>query len=124
MNNTREQWDVQLESQDSPAESFTICAWNVTGLLDKLVDREFVRYVQSFDIVSICLGETFLDYLNTESFPEHFVFVKPAVKLSHTGRRSRRVITLVRKKLTTGVENIEVDVDHVFSLNWPEVFSV
>ena len=36
INNTREQRGVQLESQDSPTESFTICAWNVTGLLDKL----------------------------------------------------------------------------------------
>ena len=58
----------------------------MTGLLDKLANREFVRYVQLFDTVG--LGETFLDYLNTETFPEHFVFVKPAVKLSHMGRRS------------------------------------
>ena len=55
-------------------------------MLDKLADREFVRYVQLFD--TVCLGETFLDYLNTETLPEHFVFVKPAVKLSHMGRRS------------------------------------
>ena len=67
----------------------------MTGLLDKLADREFLRYVQLFDTVCIALGETFLDYLNTETFPEHFVFVKPAVKFSHMGRRSGGVITLV-----------------------------
>ena len=39
----------------------------MTSLLDKLADREFLRYVQLFDIV--CLGETFLDYLNAETFP-------------------------------------------------------
>ena len=69
INTTSEQMDFQPESQASPAESFTICAWNLTGLLDKLADREFLRYVQLFDIV--CLGETFLDYLNTDTFPEH-----------------------------------------------------
>ena len=36
------------------------------------------------------------------------MFVKPAVKLSHMGRRSGAVITLVRKKLTTVVKNFEV----------------
>ena len=114
INNTRELRDVQLESQASPAESFTICAWNVTGLLDKLADREFLRYVQLFDIV--CLGETFLDYLKAETFPEHFVFVKPAVKLSLMGRRSGGIIALVRKQLTTVVENIEVDFDNILLL--------
>ena len=78
---------------------------------DWLVDREFVRYVQLFDIV--CLGETFLGYLNTETFPEHSVFVKPAVKLNHMGRRSGGVITLVRKQLTTAVENIVVGFDNI-----------
>ena len=111
INNTMEQKGVQLESQGSPAESFAICAWNVTGLLDKPADREFLRYVQLFDIV--CLGETFVDYLNTETFPEHSVFVKPAVKPSHMGRRSRGVITLVRKQLTTTVENTEADFDNI-----------
>ena len=86
----------------------------MTGLLDKLADREFLRYVQLFDIV--CLGETFLDYLNAETFPEHFVFVKSAVKLSHMGRRSGGVIALVRKQLTTVVENIEVDFDNILLL--------
>ena len=80
-------------------------------MLDKLADREFVRYVQLVDIV--CLYETLLDYLNTETFPEHFVFVKPVVKLSHMGKRSGGVITLVRKQLMTVVENIEVDFDNI-----------
>ena len=80
-------------------------------MLDKPADREFLRYVQLFDIV--CLGETFVDYLNTETFPEHSVFVKPAVKPSHMGRRSRGVITLVRKQLTTTVENTEADFDNI-----------
>lgn len=41
------------------------------------------------------------------------MFVKPAVKLSHMGRRSGGVITLVRKQLTTVVENTEVDFDNI-----------
>ena len=95
----------------------------MTGLLDKLADQEFVRYVQLFD--TVCLGETFLDYLNTETLPEHFVFVKPAVKLSHMGRRSGGSITLVRKQLTTVVENIEVDFDNILLLKLSgSVFSV
>ena len=41
------------------------------------------------------------------------MFVKPAVKLSHMGRRSGDVITLVRKLLTTVVEDIEVDFNNI-----------
>ena len=44
------------------------------------------------------------------------MFVKPAVKLSHMGRRSGGSITLVRKQLTTVVENIEVDFDNILLL--------
>ena len=80
-------------------------------MLDKPADREFLRYVQLFDIV--CLGETLLDYLNAETFPDHFMFVKPTVKLSPMGRRSGGVIALVRKQLTTVVENTEADFDNI-----------
>ena len=41
------------------------------------------------------------------------MFVKPAFKLSHMGRRSGGVIMLVRKKLMTVIKNIKVDFDNV-----------
>ena len=44
------------------------------------------------------------------------MFVKPAVKLSHTGRRSGGVIALVREQLKTVVENTEVDFDNILLL--------
>ena len=86
----REQMDAQLERHASPTDAFKVCAWNVTSLWNKLTDPEFVRYVHLFDV--ICLGETFLDYLNAEIFSGHSVFLKPAIKLGQLGRRSGDVI--------------------------------
>ena len=92
----------------------------MTGLLDKLADREFVRYVH----LLVCLGETLLDRLRTETFPEHFGFVKPAVKLRHTGKKSGGVITLVRKKAFELSKISRLTFTILFSLNCPEAFSM
>ena len=106
-----EQMDDQPERHASPAEAFKICAWNVTGLWNKLTDPKFVMNVQLFDV--ICLWETFVDYLNAEIFPGHSVFLKPAIKLDQLERRSGGVIALVRKELTVAVVNVEVEYDNI-----------
>ena len=40
-------------------KSVTCLSWNIDGLVGKLSDSDFMRYIQNFDI--ICLIETFID---------------------------------------------------------------
>ena len=81
--------------------------WNVNGLLSKIADEEFVTYVSSFDFV--CLVETFVDEFQPDIFPEHKLFIKPALKLSHQGRRSGGVICLIKHKLMPFVKESPID---------------
>ena len=61
-----------------------------------------------------CLGETFLDYLNADTFPGHSVFLKPAIKPGQLGRRwGRGSIVLVRKELKIVVVNVEANYDNI-----------
>ena len=100
------------ETQDETGRfCLNICTWNVGGLWDKLADSEFMSFIKTFDIM--CLCETFLEKVNDSLFPEFLVFVKPAIKLGHMGRRSGGLVTLVKKKIADQVEIIDMVADNL-----------
>ena len=60
-------------------------------------DADWMAYVEGFNLVT--LTETFIDknFDLSHVFTDYVKFVSPAVKLSHQGRRSGRILVMVRK---------------------------
>ena len=79
-----------------PVSHFSFVTWNVNGLLSKLDNSDCVKYIASFDFIS--LVETFVETFQSALFPEHTIFCSPAFNLSTQGRRSG-VVVLVRTNL-------------------------
>ena len=90
--------------------------WNIDGLASKLVDDDFIQYVQTIDIV--CLIETFLDdtFHLTNHFCDYVKYLSPAIKHSYMGRRSGGLLLLVKKRLEQFVSKIELSVEHILAL--------
>ena len=88
-----------------PVSHFSFVIWNVNGLLSKLDNSDCVKYIASFDFIS--LVETFVETFQSALFPEHTIFCSPAFKLSTQGRRSGGVFVLVRTNLLPLVCEVE-----------------
>ena len=109
--NVRYQEDKNLRH----LQKISFMTWNIEGLSNKLFDKDFVCFVSSCDFV--CLTETFLvDNIRFDIFPDHDIFYKPAVKLTHQGRPSGGVICLVKKTLTPMIKQIKVNVGNFILL--------
>ena len=62
----------------------------------------------------VCLVETFLEYFESSLVSLDFtVYVSPAKKLSHLGRRSGGVICLVKHTISPWVKHIKCDLDNL-----------
>ena len=91
---------------------FRCLSWNVESLLSKLDDPEFIPYLQSFSFV--CLTETFVEYFDDFGrFSDFDIFVSPAQKLSHRGRRSGGVVCLLRTSHKRFVKPINCDCGNI-----------
>jgi hypothetical protein len=91
---------------------FSFLSWNVNGLLTKIHDNEFVRYIRSFDFV--CLFETFVETFHYNLLTGYEVFCKPALKLSKQGRHSGGVVCLIKKDICKYVKQIITTVHNMF----------
>lgn len=105
-------------------ESYSFLHWNVNGLTNKFIHPDFSLYVSTFDFV--CLVETFLVEFDKTLFPDHHVFVKPAVKLpKERGRCSGGVICLIKKSIDPELKHIKhiwVDVDNILLFRLDKTF--
>ena len=112
------EYDMQIDQEDKNLrhlQKISFMTWNIEGLSNKLFDKDFVCFVTSCDFV--CLTETFLvDTLKFDIFPDHDIFYKPAIKLSHQGRPSGGVICLVKKTLIPMIKQIKIDVGNFILL--------
>ena len=88
----------------------------IDGLASKLVDDDFIQYMQTIDIV--CLIETFLDdtFDLTIHFCDYVKYLSPAIKHSYMGRRSGGLLLLVKKRLEKFVCKIELSAEHILAL--------
>ena len=79
---------------------------NIAGLVNILKDGDWIDYVNEFDVVS--LTETYTDKGLDISyvFPNFKVYIAPALKLSHQGRRSGGVMVMVKKQFVSYVKEI------------------
>ena len=95
-NNSTISDDTQNEQvcfdDDSNVSRFSLATWNVGGLLSKLDTPEFVSYVASFDLISLC--ETFVETFQSSLFPEHTLFCCPVVLLSNFPRMGEDRVVL------------------------------
>ena len=100
----------------SSSNSLKCVCWNIDGLASKLVDDDFIQYVQTIDIV--CLIETFLDdtFDLTNHFCDYVIYLSPAIKHSYMGRRSGGLLLLVKKRLEMFVSKIELSAEHILAL--------
>jgi exonuclease III len=74
-----------------------------------------VQYVKSFDVV--CLTETFIAFdINLHVFAEFNTYFAPAKKLSQQGRHSGGVCVLVKKYLSSYIDEINIDYDQTVIL--------
>ena len=91
----------------------SVLCWNVEGLSSKLSENSFVQYICAFDIC--CFTETFtsIDFNFEIYFSDYFVFHSPAVKLSHQGRRSGGVVTIVKKSCMNTVSQLPCTYDNM-----------
>ena len=104
--------------------------WNVEGLIQKLELTDFINFVTTFDI--ICFTETFVTFpFSSSVFRDYTIFTATAKKLSHFGRASGGVISLVHKRFADSVQLLTTDFDntiafkvekHVFSTDKDIVF--
>ena len=94
----------------SSLQTVSFCSWNIDGLLSKLDNADFINYVSSFDIVSLL--ETYIEHFETSLFPNFTIFCKPAVKLSHRGRRSGGIVVLIKTSLMKFVQEIHTEYDN------------
>lgn len=85
------------------------------GLVSKVENAAFVKYIESFDIV--CLTETHVksDY-TLSCFPDFDIFVADAHKLSKQGRLACGVMVLVKKQFSNLVHRINIDVENTVVL--------
>ena len=85
------------------------------GLAAKLVSKDFIDYVNSFDVV--CLTETYLDRgYDFQVFKDFEVFISPAKKISRKGRRSGGVLVLVKKYCAAYFDEVSVDYSNIIVL--------
>ena len=112
----RNQSDVFLPR--SVTTNVPVLYWNVEGLSSKLNEPTFVSYVSTFDVC--CFAETFTsnDFDFNIYFSDFLVFHAPAVKLSHQGRRSGGLVTLVRKSLSNCVSQLACTIDNMTLLKF------
>lgn len=90
-------------------------AYNVRGLASNLDNKDFVSYVENFDI--ICLTEThFKADFELKVWADFDVFIADAHKLSKHGRLAGGVMILVRKLLSHLIEKINVDLENIVVL--------
>ena len=95
--------------------SLRFLTYNVCGLLSKLENDDFVRYVTSFDIV--CLTETFIGFdFQSDLFKDFKIFTAAAKKLSHHGRQSGGVMVLVNNSYAAMIDRIQTDVENTVVL--------
>ena len=73
-----------------------------------------MSFISNYDYV--CLVETFVDSFTTTLFPSYTSFVAPAKTLPHQGRKSGRVIVLVKNAFLRFVKRMEVNYDNVIVL--------
>lgn len=92
-------------------------SYNIEGIA-RLYDPEFRAFLSSFDFC--LLLETFvLEFLSGPMwFPDHEVFVSPAMRLSETGigRLSGGLILLMKKEFVKFVEQLHVEYDNIIAL--------
>ena len=96
-----------LKDNHSSNRPFSFLHWNVSGLISKLNDKDFVSYIRSFDF--ICLVETFLEDFQSTIFFGYSVFSKPAIKYTKQGRRSGGIVCLIRNEFIRYVRKIDVE---------------
>ena len=86
-------------------KTFRMLHWNVSGLLPKLQDQDFINYISSFDF--ICLVETFVDAIQLQFLTDHTIFVQPALRFTRQGRASGGVAVIIRNTFLKLIKRIE-----------------
>ena len=98
--------------------NISLLCWNIEGLSSRLCEPNFVQHVLTFDVC--CFVETFTsaEFDFDIYFSDYFVFHSPAVKLSHQGRRSGGVVTIVKKSFSNTVCQLPCIHDNMIALKF------
>ena len=90
--------------------------YNVEGLLSLAGDLDLAFFSRAFDFVVFV--ETFVTSVDDSLFPDHYLFLSPAVKVSDSarGRLSGGVIVGVKKELCKYVERVAIEYDSMVAL--------
>lgn len=109
-----------LQRTTTATALITCVSWNTDGLVSKLSDSDFMRYLQNSDI--ICLIKTFIDatFDLSSHFGDYQKYITPAVKLRYMGRRSGGLLLLIKKHLEPFVEIIAQPIDHITGVKLSE----
>ena len=75
--------DVNARGVSVYCKRLSFLHWNVCGSLSQLSDKDFIKYIISFDF--ICLVKTFVENSDTSLFSNDTVYCKPAIKLLKQG---------------------------------------
>ena len=108
-------WSLEA-GRPSQVQTASFLLYNIAGLVSKLSDADWMAYVESFDFVT--LTETFIDenFYLSHVFTDYVKFVSPAIKLSHQGRRSGGILVMVRKNMSSFVQEIGVQYHNIVVL--------
>jgi len=89
----------------------------VEGLLSKTNEVDFMRYIDSFDLVCLTETHTTKAVLDISLFSSFHLYISDAKKLSHHGRMSGGVIVMVKKHLVVNVQLVKSEIDNTIVLN-------
>ena len=102
----------------------SIVCYNVDGLLNKLNDTDFLKFIDSQDVICFC--ETFittLDELPKNIFSSFYKYFAPAVQLRNGGRASGGVLVLCKSSLNVTFSQIHVSYDNCVVLKLKHAFT-
>ena len=107
-----------MSTSNEKSNQVKFSSFNVSNLVDKLSEPDFVNYIKCFDV--FCALETFTSaqFDFSTRFDEFCVFHKPAVKLSRRGRRSGGVAFFFLRTLMPFVTDIECDYDNLICVKF------
>ena len=98
------------QGPDAIGKSFSIGTWNIDGLLNKLNDSDFIKYVSTHSI--FCVFETWLQTIPVNLatiFPKYTYFSVPAKKLTRYGRAMGGIVVFINKQFEQYITKVDIN---------------